>query len=81
MSGLVRRVLKLAGVTGTCHSFRDTFAVSLLTQGVDVYCVSKALGHSDVRVTDKHYLKLVPGYRERMSQCTRALNYQFPQAG
>ena len=81
MSGLVRRVLKLAGVTGTCHSFRDTFAVSLLTQGVDVYSVSKALGHSDVRVTDKHYLKLVPGYRERMSQCTRALNYQFPQAG
>jgi hypothetical protein len=39
------------------------------------------LGHSDVRITQQHYLKLIPGYRERMSQSTRVLAYQFPLAG
>jgi hypothetical protein len=36
------------------------------------------LGHSDVRITDRNYMKLVPGYRERMSPATRSLSYQFP---
>ncbi len=79
---LVLQTVKLAGIVGAgCHTFRDTFAISLLSNGADVYSVSKALGHSDVKITDRHYLKLVPGYRERMSQCTRVLNYQFPKAG
>jgi hypothetical protein len=33
------------------------------------------LGHSDVRITQKHYLNLIPGYIERMAQATRKLNY------
>jgi hypothetical protein len=39
------------------------------------------LGHSDVRITQQHYLKLIPGYRERMSKATRVLAYQFPLTG
>ena len=77
---IVRSVLKLAGLPGACHRFRDTFAINLLTSGVDIFSVSQMLGHSDVRVTQGHYLKLIPGYRERMSQATRALAYQFPIA-
>ncbi len=69
----VKQVLALAGVDGTCHSFRDTFAISLLTNGVDVFSVSKMLGHSDVKITDRHYLKLVEGYADSLSQKTRAL--------
>jgi site-specific recombinase XerD len=78
---LVEKVLSLAGIRhgreGGCHRFRDTFAINLLTNGVDVYTVSQFLGHSDVRITQKHYLKgkLISAYRERMSQSTRSLAY------
>lgn len=79
-TALVVEVLARAGVTGACHRFRDTFAVNLLVGGTDIFTVSQALGHSDVKITANHYLNLVPGYRERMSQATRVLNYHLPQA-
>ncbi len=85
-TALVLKVLKLAGLEGACHKFRDTFAINLLVgdgshrAGADIFTVSQMLGHSDVRITQEHYLKLVPGYRERMSKSTRVLAYQFPEA-
>jgi integrase len=83
---LVKKVLRLAGITeGACHRFRDTFAINMLLgsgkNGTDILTVSEMLGHSDVRITQRHYLKLIPGYRERMSQATQVLAYQFPFAG
>jgi site-specific recombinase XerD len=72
---LVYKVLALARVKGGCHRFRDTFALTLLAAEVDVFTVSQMLGHSDVRITQKHYLNLIPGYIERMAQATRKLNY------
>ncbi len=35
----------------TFHTGRHTFAVSLLCNGVDIYTVSRLLGHSDVKTT------------------------------
>lgn len=75
---LVRRVLRLAGIEGACHRFRDTFATSMLEAGADIFTVCQFLGHSDVKITQKHYIKWVPGYRERIAQRTRLLAYQFP---
>jgi site-specific recombinase XerD len=84
MTRLVKKALALAGLSGACHRFRDTFAINMLVgdgeKGADIYTVSKLLGHSDVKITDAHYVKLVPGYRERMSKSTRVLSYQFPGA-
>ena len=76
---LVTRVLGIAGLPGACHRFRDTFAVNLLVATNDIFLVSQMLGHSDVRITQDHYLKLVDGYQEKLSQKTRALNYALPR--
>jgi integrase len=35
----------------TFHSGRHTFAVSLITQGVDIYTISKLMGHTEVKTT------------------------------
>jgi integrase len=35
----------------TFHTGRHTFAVSLITQGVDIYTLSKLMGHSEVKTT------------------------------
>jgi integrase/recombinase XerD len=47
------------------HRFRDTFAVELLLKGVPLERVSILLGHSSVKVTEKHYS---PWIRERQEQ-------------
>ena len=45
--------------------FRDTFAVELLNKGVPIDRVSLLLGHSSVKVTEKHY---APFVKERQQQ-------------
>lgn len=51
------------------HNLRDTFASHLIMQGVDLLTVSRYLGHSDVKVTEKFYGHLSPGhYREAINK-------------
>jgi integrase len=47
------------------HMFRDTFAVELLNKGVPIDRVSLLLGHSSVKITEKHY---APFVKERQQQ-------------
>lgn len=58
-----------AGITKriTFHCARHTFATLLLSLGVDIYTVSKLLGHSDVRVTQV-YAKLVDKIKDQAIQ-------------
>lgn len=49
-----RRLLELADVQGHFHMLRDTAAVSWLSKGVPLETVSILLGHSSVRITEKH---------------------------
>jgi integrase len=37
------------------HTWRHTFAISMLNSGVDVKMVSRWLGHASIRVTEAHY--------------------------
>lgn len=49
-------VFKTADIPGGHpHRFRHTFAVELLKNGVPMEEVSILLGHSSVRITEKHY--------------------------
>lgn len=62
-----RRLCELAEVTGGHpHRFRDTFAVELLLAGVPIERVSILLGHSSVRVTEKHYSPWVAARQEQL---------------
>ena len=51
-----RRLCELAGVQGGHpHRFRDTQAVELLLQGVPMERVATLLGHSSMKITERHY--------------------------
>ena len=51
-----RRLCKIAGVQGGHpHRFRDTQAVELLLDGMPIERVSVLLGHSSVKITERHY--------------------------
>jgi integrase/recombinase XerD len=68
----LRRVFKLADVDGGhAHRFRDTFAVSLLEQGVPIEDVSILLGHSSVAVTNRHYAPWVRSRQQRLEERVR----------
>lgn len=64
---LLRWAMK-AGITKrvTFHSARHTFAVIQLTRGVDIYSLSKLLGHSELRTTEIYADIIEPRRREAM---------------
>jgi integrase len=48
------------------HRLRDTFAVDLLEKGVPMEEVSKALGHTSIKTTEKHYAAWAQSRQDRM---------------
>ncbi|HZL68622.1 MAG TPA: site-specific integrase [Candidatus Limnocylindrales bacterium] len=65
----LKKIFRLAGIPEAHpHQLRDTFAVSYLMAGVPIDRVSILLGHSSIKVTERHYLAWV---RERQEQLER----------
>jgi integrase len=63
----LRKVFDLARIPdGHAHRFRDTFAVELLLAGVPMERVSVLLGHSSIRVTERHYSPWVRSRQEQL---------------
>ena len=55
-----RRWVRQVGLSGSIslHSLRVTFACHLAKRNVDIYTISKLLGHSSIKMTEKYYLAL-----------------------
>ncbi|MBC8204676.1 MAG: tyrosine-type recombinase/integrase [FCB group bacterium] len=53
-------IRKTSSGTRSFHTLRHTYASHLLMSGVNIFIVSRWMGHSSVRVTEKHYGHLIP---------------------
>jgi integrase len=51
----IAKLLKPAGVKGSAHKFRHTFATSLLQNGLSVEIVARLMGHNSAEVRRMHY--------------------------
>jgi integrase len=50
---------------------RDTFAVEMLLAGVPIDQVSMLLGHSSVKITEKHYSPWVKARQDQLAASVR----------
>ena len=48
------------------HSLRHSHVAYLLSQGIDLYAISKRLEHSNMMVTGKVYAYLIDEYKAKM---------------
>ena len=69
----LQRLFQIAGIRGGhAHRFRDTFAVELLLAGVPLDRVSILLGHSGIRITERHYAPWTRSRQEQIESDLRA---------
>ena len=68
----LERWIKSSGITKhiTFHCFRHSFATNLLTEGTDIYTVSKMLGHTKVETT-QIYAKVVDSKKEQAADAIK----------
>lgn len=69
----LRQAFRAAGMQdGHPHRLRDTFAVGLLEKGVPLEEVSKLLGHTSIKTTEKHYAPWVKTRQARLDALVTA---------
>lgn len=64
-----RKIMKDVGIEKKdfhFHSLRHSHVAYLLSQGIDLYAISKRLGHSNMMVTGKIYAYLIDEYKAKM---------------
>jgi site-specific recombinase XerD len=75
----IERLLERAGIKdGHPHRFRDTFAVTLLVNGVKLETVQKLLGHTSIKTTEKHYAPWCRDMQTTLNAATATLNFGAP---
>lgn len=61
VSGITQLMGRLADATGiehcSCHTFRRTFALNCLRNGMNVYALAKLMGHADIQMLTR-YLRI-----------------------
>ena len=68
----VKKWIEAAGIKKhiTFHCFRHSYATNQLTEGTDLYTVSKMLGHTNIRTT-QIYAKVVDSKKEEAAQAIK----------
>lgn len=51
VSEMMSRIIKSAGLKGTLHTLRHTYASWLVQRGVSLFVVQRLLGHTDIKTT------------------------------
>jgi len=70
---IVRKYYRHAGIfEADLHTLRKTAGALLIQSGVDIYRVSKFLGHSSVTVTERHYVDILNQDYQRMAEIVDA---------
>jgi integrase len=68
----LKKIFRSAGMPEAHpHMLRDTFAVEMLLAGVPIEQVSILLGHSDVKITWKHYAPWVKARQQQLEDSVR----------
>lgn len=67
----LKRVLEAAGVSGSAHKFRHTFATQLLSQGTPLETVAVLLGHRSSKITERHYDHWIQGRQEKLEEAVK----------
>lgn len=57
----------------TFHDLRHTFARDLLNRGVDIYTVSRLLGHGSLKVTERYLSHNMPGAAEAIASLDQSV--------
>ena len=70
-----RRIFAASGVRGGAHSLRHTFATEYLRAGGDLYRLSRIMGHSTTRITERYLHLLVDDLVEEHRRLSPALKY------
>ena len=75
------KLFQLAEVSGGHpHRFRDTFAVELLNEGVPIEQLAALLGHSSIRITERHYAPWVRSRQDQLDATVRRVLARDPLA-
>lgn len=70
-----KRAFARAGVRGGAHALRHTFATEYLRAGGDIYRLSRILGHSSVKVTERYLALVYDDLIDEHRQVSPALRY------
>ena len=70
--GNLAKWIEASGITKhiTFHCFRHTYATLQLSNGTDIFTVSKMLGHTNVRTTQR-YTKVVDEKKENAADAIK----------
>lgn len=56
MQRMIGNLYKTAGINGTSHSGRRSFATRLIRRNVDIYSVQQLMGHSSITTTQEYFV-------------------------
>lgn len=55
MQRMIGNLYKKAGINGTSHSGRRSFATRLIRHNVDIYSIQQLMGHSSITTTQEYF--------------------------